>query len=310
MSELLFPIALAATFVSVSLVGVAVQMSLVERRRAVRLLEAEVGQITNLREEHLTRSFGERALLPVLSGLRTAGQRLTPAAMRRRIAHKLILAGSPVGWDAERIAALKVLAAAAGVAGGIAIAALVGWAGIRTIGLTVLLGSIGFLVPDGVVDAMAAKRREAIRRSLADTMDLLTISVEAGLSFDAALALVAESAPGPLALEIGRALQEVRLGVSRVDALRHLSDRVDVDEMRSFVLAVVQAETFGISTVKVLRAQSKELRVKRRQHAELKSMQIPVKILFPVIFCILPSLFVVILGPGAIQIIDQIFGVG
>src|SRR5206468_12262484 len=126
--------------------------------------------------------------------------------------------------------------------------------------------------------------QEATRRPRPDTMDLLTIAVEAGLGYDAALAHVRRNVPGPLSDEIGRMLQEIQLGVPRVDAFRDLAARTDVEELRAFVLAMVQADTFGISIAKVLRAQSKELRMKRRQRAEEKAQKVPVKLLFPLIF--------------------------
>jgi tight adherence protein C len=172
----------------------------------------------------------------------------------------------------------------------------------------VLLGSLGFVLPSAMVGQRVVNRQEAIRRALPDTMDLLTISVEAGLGFDAALAHVTKTVPGPLSQEIGRMLREVQLGVSRVEAFRHLGDRTDVDELNAFVLAMVQADLFGVSVSKVLRAQAKEQRTRRRQRAERKSMQIPTKMLFPLIFCILPALLVVITGPGIIKIAHGVFG--
>ncbi len=310
MSSVLLPFALLTTFLSVILIAVALELSRADRRRAMHVLQAQVGRAAlNLREEELSRPFAERALLPVVKGLRTVGLRLTPVGMRRRLARKLVLAGSPAGWDAEKLAALKMVGGGGGLALGFALSQVLPVEGVRSIGLMALLSAIGFLLPDGMTDAAAKRRQERIRKELPDSIDLLTISVEAGLSFDAALAQVVRSSPGPLAVEIGRTLQEVRLGVSRVDALRNLAERSSVEELRSFVLAVVQAEVFGVSTTKVLRAQSRELRIKRRQRAEMKSMQVPVKILFPLIFCILPALFVVILGPAAIRIMRDFFGI-
>ncbi len=149
-----------------------------------------------------------------------------------------------------------------------------------------------------------------MRRELPDAIDLLTISVEAGLAFDAALAQVARSSDGPLAKELFRVLQEMQLGTGRLDALRALADRTDVEELRIFVAAMVQADTFGIPIANVLRVQSKEMRVKRSQRAEEKAQQVPVKILFPLIFfCILPALFIVVMGPAGIKIFEQFRGV-
>jgi tight adherence protein C len=137
---------------------------------------------------------------------------------------------------------------------------------------------------------------------LPDMIDLLTISVEAGLAFDSALLHARRAMRGPLSEEIGRMLHEMQLGAARVDAMRHLAERSSVEELRSFVLAMVQADIFGVSVANVLRAQSQELRTKRRQRAEEKAMKTPVKLLFPMILCILPALLIIVVAPGAIRI--------
>jgi tight adherence protein C len=159
-----------------------------------------------------------------------------------------------------------------------------------------------------VLTGHAQRRQEQIRRALPDSMDLLTISVEAGLGFDAAMAQVVKNVPGPLSHEFARMLHEMQLGVSRDDAFRKLADRTNVDELKAFVIAMIQANKFGVGVANVLRAQAKELRTKRKQRAERKAMQTPVKILFPLIFCVLPALFVVVIGPGAIRIIMSFSG--
>jgi tight adherence protein C len=162
-------------------------------------------------------------------------------------------------------------------------------------------------MPGAQVSTMAAKRQRAIQRQLPDVMDLLTISVEAGLGFDAALSQVTKNVPGPLAEEIGRLLQEIQIGSSRAEAFRHLGERTNVAELQSFTLSMIQADLFGVSIANVLRAQSTELRQKRRHRAEELAQKIPVKLLFPMIFLVLPALFVIILGPGAIKIYQQFF---
>ena len=143
-----------------------------------------------------------------------------------------------------------------------------------------------------------------------DTMDLLTISVEAGLGFDAALAQVVKNVPGPLSEEIARMLQEMQIGVSRAEAFRHLNDRTEVPELDGFVLSMIQADKYGVGVAKVLRAQATELRQKRRQRAEEVAQKVPLKLLFPTIFLVLPAMFIVILGPGAIKAYQTLFGVG
>ena len=307
MSELLLPIALIGVFLSVALAGLAVQLSNAERQRAVQILRSQVARTrVSLREEDLARSFTERAILPVMSWVRKAGVRMTPIGMRRRITERLVMLGSPAGWDSERVAALKLVAGVAGLALAVFLGRMAEFGLIRQTGLLVLLGAAGFVGPDIVLDRKIRARQEAILRALPDTLDLLTISVEAGLSFDAALAQVVQNTRGPLPLEIARMLQEVQLGVTRAQALRNLAQRTDVEELNSFVLAMVQAEEFGVSTTKVIRAQAQQMRTHRRQRAELKSMKVPVKLVFPLILCILPSLFVVIIGPGAIRIIRNV----
>jgi len=170
-----------------------------------------------------------------------------------------------------------------------------------------LLAFIGYMFPVSVVDRKGRKRQEEIRRSLADTIDLLAISVEAGLAFDAALLHARRTIRGPLSEEIGRMLHEMQLGARRVDAMRHLADRTDVEELRSFVLAMVQADVFGVSIANILRSQSQELRTKRRQRAEERAMKMPVKLVFPMVVCCLPALLVVVVGPGIIRIAQNLF---
>jgi tight adherence protein C len=167
-----------------------------------------------------------------------------------------------------------------------------------------VLAFVAYVAPIAALDRKAQKRQEQIRRMLADTIDLLTISVEAGLAFDAALLHARRSMKGPLSEEIGRMLHEMQLGIKRSDAMRSLADRTNVPELRSFVLAMVQADVFGVSVGNVLRAQSQELRTKRRQHAEERAMKTPVKLLFPMTVCILPALLVLVIGPAAIRIVN------
>jgi tight adherence protein C len=167
---------------------------------------------------------------------------------------------------------------------------------------------IGWFAPDGLLGGRADRRQKAIRQALPDTLDQVTISVEAGLGFEAALARTARSGEGPLAEELLRTLQDVQAGMSRAEAMKRLVDRTDVDELRHFVLAIVQAESYGVPIAQVLRVQSHELRVKRRQQAEERAQKLPVKILFPVVLCILPTMFIVLLGPAAIRVANTLGG--
>jgi tight adherence protein C len=165
------------------------------------------------------------------------------------------------------------------------------------------LGAIGgFFVPDLLVYNAGVKRQDKIRKALPDTLDMLTVCVEAGLGFDAALAQVARNTDGPLASECSRLLQEMQFGKPRVDALRALGDRTTVVELRGLVSALVQASELGVPVARVLREQSAEMRTRRRQRAEEKAQKVPVKVLFPLIFCLFPALFVMVVGPGGINI--------
>jgi tight adherence protein C len=306
MFEFYLPLILIATFSSVVLGGIALEATVSSKRRASRVFQAQVGNLANMREEQLAAGFTERVLFPLTKGFAAAARRLTPIGLRKRIERKLILAGSPAMWDAERVAGFKVF----GLAAGCAFAIMMMGFGLngRTIAAAALFGGIGYFGPDAILGGRAQRRQLAIQKALPDTMDLLTISVEAGLGFDAALAQVMRNVPGPLSQEIGRMLHEMQLGMSRVDSLRKLADRTDVDELRAWVLSMIQANRFGVGVANVLRAQARELRMKRKQRAERKAMQTPVKILFPLIFCVLPALFVVVMGPGAIRIFQSFAG--
>ncbi len=261
-----------------------------------------------LRQAELEVPFAERVLTPLLERFARAGRRLTTEERIERIRARLDLAGNPKGWDVDRVLGLKALGLVTGALLGLALPPLFG-AGLRGMVLTFSgLSALGWFGPSLWVYQVGYDRNELIRRELPDAIDLLTISVEAGLAFDAALAQVARSSDGPLAKELFRVLQEMQLGTGRLPALRALADRTDVEELRIFVAAMVQADTFGIPIANVLRVQSREMRVKRSQRAEEKAQQVPVKILFPLIFCILPALFIVVMGPAGIRIFEQFRG--
>ena len=262
----------------------------------------------DLRAQELQRPFSERVLDPLLTSFVQVGRRATPDDRIARIRRRLDLAGNPVGWDADRILGLKAFGGPAGTVVGL-LGALVFGASLVWLGVTtVLVGLLGWAVPSLWLYQNAADRSDRIRRELPDAMDLLTISVEAGLAFDAAVAQVARKTRGPVAQEFTRVLQEMQIGTGRTQALRALADRSDVPELQSFVGAMVQADAFGIPISSVLRVQTKEMRVKRSQRAEEAAQRVPIKILLPVIFCILPCLFIIILGPAVIQILQNLSG--
>jgi tight adherence protein C len=312
MSEIWLILGIACVFFSVVLVGFALDASSTERKRAVRLLENQVSgshrvESANLRERELSQGFGQRVLVPFVGGAGRVARRITPLDARDRVAKKLQLAGSPAGWDAERIIAFKVIGAGAGFVGALVFAKLLGLQGVSFVASVGLLTVAGFLVPDSLLARKVEERQKEVLGTLSDTLDLLTISVEAGLSLNAAIAQVVQNVPGVLSQEFARMLQEIQLGVPRSEAFRHLADRTDVEELNSFALAMIQADVFGVSIASVLRTQASQLRIKRRQTAEAKAQQTPVKIVFPLILCILPALFVIIIGPGAIRIMDNLF---
>jgi tight adherence protein C len=306
MSEIFLVLAVGCVFGAIVLLGIFVDLSQSERRRAVRLLESQVAGTTsenvNLREQHLSESFGARIIVPVVAGASRVARRVTPIDARDRLARKLLLAGSPTGWDAERVLAFKIISLVGAVILGVFVTTVLGLSPFIRIVLIGLLGFVGFVAPDSVLNRRVEERQREILRTLSDTLDLLTISVEAGLSLNAAIAQVVQNVPGVLSAEFARMLQEIQLGVPRADAFRNLAERTDVEELNSFALAMIQADVFGVSIANVLRTQAQQLRIKRRQRAEQKAQQTPVKIVFPLILCILPALFVVIVGPGAIQI--------
>jgi len=271
---------------------------------AVQAMQAAPPSMT----QDLNRPFGDRVLAPTLARFTRLGRRFAPSDQVERIRHRLELAGNPPNWDADRVIALKMLGMIAGLALGIALPLLLGAGLLTTVGVAVAFAVAGFFGPNMALYQIAYNRTDRMRRELPDALDLLTISVEAGLAFDAALSQVARNTTGPLADEFFRVLQEMQIGLGRADALRALGERTNLPELRGFVTAMVQADSFGIPIASVLRVQAKEMRIKRSQRAEELAQKVPVKILFPLIFCILPSLFVVILGPAAITIFNSFNG--
>ena len=305
-------LALVGTFLTIFMLGLVVDMALSTRRRYVSVLQSQVGDtadsIANLRNEQLRRSALERLVLPFAGKVISSITRVTPLDLYGRVNRLIVLAGNPPALTAERIVAFKIVFGIVGLVVGIVLAPLVPFTGVVLKVMTIALFTlIGYTVPSAAVAARASTRQKEIRKALSDTMDLLTISVEAGLGFDAALGQVVRNVPGPLSEEISRMLQEMQIGVSRTEALRHLTDRTEVPELDGFVLSMIQADKYGVGVAKVLRSQSQELRQKRRQRAEEKAQKVALKLLFPMIFMILPAMFIVILGPGIIKIYETLF---
>jgi tight adherence protein C len=229
---------------------------------------------------------------------------LSPAGIATVMQRRLDVAGNPPGWTTDRMLAVKGLGLLTlGVLG-----ALYGVRNPELLVVTCGLGAvIGFFLPDILLYNSSQKRQERIPRELPDALDLLTICVEAGLGFDAALAQVARYSKGPLAAEFARALQEMQIGRSRTEAMRSMAHRTTSPELRSFISAMIQSAELGIPVAHVLREQAREMRVRRRQRAEGQAQKVPVKITFPLILCLFPALLVVILGPGIIEISHTLF---
>jgi tight adherence protein C len=311
-NQLWLAVALIGTFLTIFLIGIVVDMVLSSRRRYVSVLQTQVGDsvesIANLREEQLKHSALERLVFPFAGKVVSSITRLTPLDLYARTNRLIVLAGNPPTLTAERIVAFKIVFGIAGLVLGFMAAPMLPFDGaLVTVATAALFALMGYTAPSASLASRASKRQKEIRKAMSDTMDLLTISVEAGLGFDAALAQVVKNVPGPLSEEIARMLQEMQIGVPRADALHHLNDRTEVPELDGFVLSMIQADKYGVGVAKVLRAQSTELRQKRRQRAEEVAQKVPMKLLFPTIFMILPALFIVILGPGAIKVMDLFF---
>ncbi len=253
------------------------------------------------RDEELSKPLAQRTVGPAILRLSSFLRRFTPVGYLEKKERQLVLAGHPGNLDAPAFVVVKLLTSIVGLVLGFLLLDF-GEDGTQRAVLFLLPIVLGFFGPDAWLQRKIDERRQAMLRALPDILDLLVISVEAGLGFDSALSRVVATVPGPLSEEFFRMLQETRVGVSRRDAMRHLMDRTDLDELRSFLLAMIQAEAFGVTIARVLRVQADEMRVKRRQRAQEKAFAAPVKLVFPLVFCIFPALFIVLLGPAALQI--------
>jgi tight adherence protein C len=258
------------------------------------------GPAPDLRNERLQRPLAERAVMPALERIAQMGGSVLPAQRLDASDRLLALAGVTGRWTAEQLVGAKlVLAAVAGVVSVLRIASDPSLRGLAMSGLAVV-GA--FLAPDQLLKRRAKERQQQMERDLPDILDQLTISIEAGLGFEAALQRVVRNTPGPLSDEFGRMLQDVRVGTRRADALEALVERTDAPDLRHVVISLIQAERLGVPLARTLRTQSKEMRQKRRMKAEESANKVAVKLLFPVVFCLFPALFIVILGPAAIRI--------
>ncbi len=270
---------------------------------ASELVGKKKGDPLDLRSQILSHSTRDRAIAPALAKLMKLMRRLTPKGWTEQMEQRIAMAGLNQKWSAERVLLLKAVGLILGslyafknLTGGID--------GIKGMLMVVAPAPLGFFLPDILIKNNADKRQKQIQLQLPDFLDQITVGVEAGLGLDAAMARTAKSNNGPLAEEFRRTLQHVQAGLSRGEALRGLANRNKVVELRQFVASILQAEQFGIPMAQVLRVQAGEQRRKRRQRAEEKAMKLPVKVLFPLVLCILPALFVVLIGPAALSIMD------
>jgi tight adherence protein C len=269
-----------------------------------RLMEYGARDVpVSMEEVEMSLSFSDRVLLPIVRGMAHLVVRFTPQQTLESTAHKLEVAGLSRRMSASEFWTIRLVA---------------------TVGLSVLIfflmvrfdvqpgkrlmyaggmALLGYILPGMWLQSTIDRRKQGIVKALPDALDLLTICVEAGLGFDSAIRRVAEKWDSDLSMEFGRVLQEIQLGKMRRDALRAMSDRLEVADVTTFIAAVIQAEQLGVSLAKVLRIQSDQMRIKRRQRAEQKAQEAPVKMVIPMVFLIFPSLLVVLLGPAAFQVL-------
>jgi len=275
--------------------------------RSVALVQALTNAPKELTKEY-DESFTDRIMAPLQKRASKVARRLSGSDAPERIRKRLDVAGNPIGWTVERVQAGKVVGAIVMFFLSVALTALMGTGFAIRLVLVAAATLIGWFGSNLYLYQKVYDRSKRMQRDLPDAIDLMTISVESGLAFDAAVQQVARNTEGPLADEFSRVLREMQIGQGRAQALRGLADRTEVDDVKSFVTAMVQADSFGIPIANVLRIQSSEMRTKRRQRAEEQAQKVPVKITVPLIFCILPCLFIAVMGPAVIHIMDSFAG--
>ena len=273
-------------------------------RSSIRQLEdyGHGSVVETERDRELLKPARERAIAPVMNGLVTTGRRIFPSDYVARTRKKFVSIGSYDPAAVDRFLAVRIACLIIIPVGLFLIFFVFNMTGLMALLLAALVVMIALMGPEAWLNRKVDERKAEIQRSLPDILDLLVISVEAGLGFEQALDRTVAAVPGALSQEFSRMLGETRAGATRSDAMRALEARVDVPEVRSFVLAILQADTFGVSIGRVLRAQAEEMRIKRRQLAQERAQKAPVKMLIPMVFCIFPAIFVVVIGPAIINI--------
>lgn len=265
------------------------------------------GDVTSLEEIELSQPFSERVIVPLIRRIGEFSARFTPQKAIQNTARRLELAGNPWPIDAATFLAIRFILAV--VLGGFLLAVVLISPPSNPSDNFMYIGGAtfaGFFLPHLLLSSKITRRQKEIRKAMPDALDLLTICVEAGLGFDAALSKVAEKWETELSLAFTRAIREIQLGKTRRVALKDMSDRLGIPEMTSFVAAIIQSEQLGVSMAKVLRIQSDQMRVKRRQYAEEEAHKAPIKMIIPMALLIFPSIIIIILTPAVIQIMGSL----
>ncbi|HID61390.1 MAG TPA: type II secretion system F family protein [Anaerolineae bacterium] len=264
------------------------------------------GRTMTLEEIELSQPFSDRVIKPLIQGIAQFIGRFAPQRNIENTRHKLELAGNPYGWGPTEFLGVRGLAGILLATMTFLLLTLTGQYLPKRFLAALVAGGLGFyMLPTLWLSSKIRRRQTEIVKALPDALDLLTISVEAGLGFDAAMSKVAEKWDNELSLAFNRVIQEIQMGKLRREALRDMADRMDVPDVSSFVAAIIQADQLGVSIAKVLRIQSEQMRIRRRQRAEEKAHQAPVKMLFPMAFLIFPALFIVLLGPAVLVVMKS-----
>ncbi len=304
MSGIILLVAVVLMVVAIAIVFVGIR-----RPQNAIVIEERLSQFGNrvasLEEVELQQPFQQRVLLPMLRSVSTRLSRFAPAQNVARLRQQLLEAGAPRGLGPTEFTGLRFV-----IGGGLGtlfffLMLVSGSSALLTFGLPLGITVLGYMMPGIWLSRKSKERKTEITRALPDAIDLLTISVEAGLGFDPALGRVVEKWDNALTRELGRMLSEMRMGSSRRDAMRDVVARVNVEDLNTFMGAVIQADQLGVSISQVLRVQSKQMRMRRRQRAEEQAHKAPLKMLFPMIFLIFPTIYIVILGPAIPRLLDS-----
>jgi tight adherence protein C len=271
----------------------------------LRLAEAtQRGENVSLEDIELDQPFMERVVVPLLKRMGEFSTRFTPEKLLQETTLKLELAGNPGRIDASTFLATRFIGA--GVFGGLLLLIsnlpTVNWPTGRIVLVVIIFTALGFFFPQLWLGSRISRRQTEVRKALPDALDLLTICVEAGLGFEAAMSKVAEKWENELSLMFGRCIREIQLGKTQREALRDMADRIGLPELSSFVAAVIQSQSLGVSMAKVLRIQSDQMRMKRRQFAEELAHQAPVKMIIPMALLTFPSIMIILMAPAGFQI--------